>query len=77
MTRKQIHSASTRRGRPPTFTPEIRRHLAGLIAKHGASRTRDVSPVPIAVATLLKIAAEFGIPLPKGRRPRARKTGVD
>jgi len=60
-----------RRGRPPTFTAESRRELADLIRQHGARGTRELAPVPISLATLLKIAQEFGIALPKGRRRKS------
>jgi len=63
-----------RRGRRPTFRSATRQQLAALIEEHGA---RELSPVPITVGTLLKIAREFGIRLRKGRRPQCFDVGVD
>lgn len=59
-----------KRGRPPTFTTEQREQFAGLIWVYGARGTQEVSSIPISLATLLKIAAEFQIPLKPGRRSR-------
>jgi hypothetical protein len=44
--------------------------LADLIRQHGATPAKDLAPIPISVATLLKIAREYGVELRKGRRPR-------
>lgn len=60
-----------RRGRPLTFQQEMRRGLAMLVERHGAHGARTLSPVPITVGSLLKIAREFGIRLRKGRRPQS------
>lgn len=57
-------------GRPPTFTPEQRKQFAKAIRKHGVRQTCAISPVPISVKTLLKIAHEFKIELKPGRRPK-------
>jgi hypothetical protein len=62
-----------RRGRPLTFKQEMRRQLAALVERHGAHGARELSPVPITVDSLLKIAREFGIRLRKGRRPQSLK----
>jgi hypothetical protein len=62
------------RGRPTTFKPAQRRELAQLVRKHGASRARKLSAVPISMGTLLKIAREFGIELNRGRRPHQDRT---
>lgn len=57
------------RGRPFTFTTEQRRSLAELLRIHGARKTQELSLISISLATLLKIAHEFGVALKKGRRP--------
>lgn len=59
------------RGRPPTFETEDRQNIAVLILQYGARGACDVSPVPVCLETILKIAREFNIPLKAGRRPRA------
>jgi len=59
------------RGRPLTFEPQMRRKLANLVERHGASYVAETSRVPISVGTLLKIAHEHGVVLKKGRRPKA------
>jgi len=59
-----------RRGRPPTFKPRDRRHVADLIRQHGARGAVEAANKPISMSTVLKIAQEFGIELKKGRRPR-------
>lgn len=66
-----------RRGRPLTFEQEMRRKLAMLVECHGARRARTLSPVPITVGSLLKIAREFGIRLCKGRRPHSLELNVN
>lgn len=58
-----------RRGRRLTFGPAMRQQLAALVEDLGAHGARELSPVSITVGSLLKIAAEFGIRLRKGRRP--------
>jgi hypothetical protein len=45
--------------------------LADLIRQHGAKPAKDLAPIPISAATLLKIAREHGVELRKGRRPRS------
>ena len=59
-----------KRGRPLTYKLAQRRRLAELIRQHGARGAREMSANTTCVATLLKIADEFGIELKKGRRPR-------
>lgn len=58
------------RGRPPTFLTNDREYLASLIREHGIAETQRRVAFPISVGTLIKIAREFGIVLPKGRRPK-------
>jgi hypothetical protein len=60
------------RGRPVTFDDAMRRDLAALVRRHGATGARAVSPVPVTVKTLLKIAHEHGVTLRKGRRRAER-----
>lgn len=60
-----------KRGRPRTYQPDLRRQLADLIAIHGISGTARMAPFPICRGTLLVIAREHGIELPKGRRKHA------
>lgn len=59
------------RGRPLTFEPKVRRKLAKLVERHGASYVSKTSSIPISMGTLLKIAHEHGVVLKKGRRPKA------
>lgn len=59
------------RGRPRTFPADLRQQLAKLIAIHGISGTARIAPFPISRGTLLTIAREHGIELPKGRRKQA------
>lgn len=58
------------RGRKPKFTPSQREQLAELIRQHGARGAIAHAPEPVCLATVLKIAGEFQIPLSKGRRRR-------
>jgi hypothetical protein len=58
-----------KRGRPLTFLQPERKRLAKLIRKHGIAGTRRKVKVSISSSTLLQIAREFEINLPKGRRP--------
>ncbi len=60
-----------RRGRPPTFLPIHRKHMAKLIRKHGIAGAQRLATFPICDGTLSKIARDFGIVLPKGRRPKS------
>jgi hypothetical protein len=62
--------AKRRRGRPPTFLPGHRRNLAELISKYGIAGARRRTSLSVSNGTLIQIAREFGIVLPKGRRPR-------
>jgi transposase len=57
-----------RRGRPPTFSPADRQHLAELIRQHGIRGTLRIVETPVSFPTLSTIAREFGIPLRRGRR---------
>ena len=57
------------RGRPATFDLRARKHFARLIQQHGVRGARAVSKIPVSQHTLTKIAREFGISLPAGRRP--------
>lgn len=59
-----------RRGRPPTFLPADRKYLAKLIRKHGIAGAQRQAPFSICDGTLIKIARDFQIVLPKGRRPK-------
>ncbi len=65
MTRK------SHRGRPYTFLPADRKYLAELVREHGIAGARRQTGIPICDHTLGKIADEFGIVLPRGRRPKA------
>jgi hypothetical protein len=57
-------------GRPPTFLPADRKYLAELIRKHGITGAQQQSKFRVGDGTLIKIAREFNIVLPKGRRPK-------
>jgi hypothetical protein len=57
-----------RRGRAPTFLPADRKYLAKLIRKNGIAGAQRKAKMSISSGTLIKIAREFGIVLPKGRR---------
>jgi len=61
----------SRRGRPYTFLPADRKYLAELIREHGIAGAQRQTGIPICDHTLGKIAREFGIELPRGRRPNA------
>ena len=54
-------------GRP--YNLGDRQRFAELIRQHGARGAREKLARKVCVATLLKIAVEFGIELKKGRRP--------
>ena len=58
------------RGRPVIYKLQDRRRLAELVRQHGARGARELTGKAVCVATLLKVANEFGIELKKGRRPR-------
>ena len=58
-------------GRPPTFLPADREYLADLIRENGIAGTQRKAKMPISNGTLIKIAREFGIVLPKGKRPKS------
>lgn len=59
-----------KRGRPVIYKSQDRRRLAELIRRYGARGARELTGKAVCVATLLKVANEFGIELKKGRRPR-------
>jgi hypothetical protein len=63
--------AMERRGRPVIYTLHDRHRFAGLIRQHGARQTREAAGRTVSMATLLKIAREFGIELKTGRTPKA------
>ena len=60
-----------RRGRPLTFVPAQRRRLSKLVAEHGIAGTRRRIRLKICPQTLAKIAREYGVELPVGRRAAA------
>ena len=60
-----------RRGRPPTFLPADRRYLAKLIRKNGIAGAQRNAKMSVSDCTLIKIAREFEIILPKGRRRKS------
>jgi hypothetical protein len=68
---KQVPERKEHRGRPLTYTTEVRRLLSELIRKHGIRGARRVAPITVCQNTMGKIAAEFGIVLKKGRRKAA------
>ena len=65
----------SRRGRPPTFTPETRARFADSIRRHGATDAQKRAGISVSLGTLLKIAREHGVKLAKGRRPRHVASG--
>jgi hypothetical protein len=52
------------------FVGRQREQLADLIRQHGARRAIEHATEPVCLATMLRIAREFQIPLKKGARPR-------
>jgi len=54
--------------RPISFLEEERQYLAEFIELHGISGARQEAKMPVSLATLIKIAREFHLKLPKGRR---------
>jgi len=64
-------SKKPRRGRPPTFLPGDRRYLAKLIRENGIAGAQRKAKMSICSGTLIKIAREFEIVLPQGRRRKA------
>ena len=60
-----------RRGRPPTFLPADRQYLAKLIRAHGIAGAQRHANLSVCNGTLIKIARDFGIVLPKGRSRRS------
>jgi hypothetical protein len=64
-------SKKRRRGRPPTFLPADRHYLATLIREHGIAGAKRQANLSVCDGTLIKIAREFGIELPQGRRPKS------
>jgi hypothetical protein len=59
------------RGRPPTFLLPERQRLARLIREWGIAGAHRRANVSVSKSTLLKIARENDINLPKGRRRKA------
>lgn len=57
------------RGRRPTFDAKTRRYFAKLIGQRGLVGALEHTVIPVSAGTLLKIAKEFEIKLPRGRRP--------
>jgi len=62
-----------KRGRPVTFGPAQRSELAAMIRQHGIRETQRRVAFPICLRTLVRIAREEHIVLPKGRRPRSAR----
>ena len=58
------------RGRKAKFVGPQREWLADLIREHGARRAIEHAPEPVCLATMLRIAHEFQIPMKKGARPK-------
>jgi hypothetical protein len=69
--RGEIMEKKRRRGRPPTFLPADRKYLAKLIRQNGIAGAQRKARLHIGSGTLIKIAREYGIVLPKGRRPKS------
>ena len=59
------------RGRPPVFVGNTKRHIVGLVRKHGLVGAREVlasEGTDISLPTLGKFAREAGVKLARGRR---------
>ena len=56
--------------RPPKYKKDERKELALLIRRFGARGAREKLSRRVCLGTLLKVAQEFRIKLPKGRRPK-------
>jgi hypothetical protein len=67
---ENLVQSERKRGRPVTFLRDDREYLADLIREHGIRGARRAATIPVSQNTMLKIAREFGIRLPKGKRPR-------
>ena len=67
---KGLTMTADRRERRVIYKLPDRQRLAELIRLLGARGAREASGRTVCMATLLKIANEFGIELKKGRRPR-------
>ena len=65
------------RRRNPKYPLAEREHLADLVRKLGARGAREAVSRRVGHGTLLKIAAEFGITLKKGRRPASASEPVN
>ena len=63
-------SSTDRRRGHFKFVGSQREQLAELIREHGARGAIAHAPEPVCLATVLKIAREFQIPLKKGARPK-------
>ena len=61
-------SSTDRRRGHFKFVGSQREQLADLIREHGARRAIEFAPEPVCLATMLRIAREFQIPLKKGAR---------
>ena len=61
-------SSNDRRRGHFKFVGSQREQLADLIREHGARGAVSHAPEPVCLATVLKIAREFQIPLKKGAR---------
>lgn len=66
-----LPTGALKRGRPQTFEAELRSQIASMIRQYGLSGARRMCPFSISKGTLLKIAKEFDVVLPKGRRPKS------
>lgn len=63
-------SSSDRRRGHFKFVGGQRERLADLIREHGARGAIPHAPEPVCLATMLRIAREFQIPLKKGARTK-------
>lgn len=70
-----MEGLNTIRGRRG-YSQEERTHFAELVRQFGARGAREVLSRKVSHGTLLKIAAECGIVLKKGRRPALVKSSV-
>ena len=63
-------SSNDRRRGHFKFVGSQRERLADLIREHGARGAIPHAPEPVCLATMLRIACEFRIPLKKGARTK-------
>lgn len=63
-------SSNDRRRGHFKFVGSQREQLADLIREHGARRAIEHATEPVCLATMLRIAREFQIPLKKGARTK-------